>query len=86
MLFKSLFICAYLLAKQRIGRSTAPNIMLATDPCISFATSGTKMSMCRIIEHIKKNMAGEDAVLEMVGIETISENMATVTIKTERDF
>ncbi|MGO9138077.1 MAG: hypothetical protein ACLP9S_16760 [Syntrophales bacterium] len=44
------------------------------------------MSMCRIIEHIKKNMAGEDAVLEMVGIETISENMATVTIKTERDF
>ena len=68
--------------------------MLATDPSISFKTSGTMMSIGRIIEHIKKNMAGGDMVLDTAvimeidktGIATTSENMAKVTIKTDRHF
>ena len=52
-------------AMQKTGRSSAPNMMLATDPSISFATSGIIMSMCRIIGNIRRNIIGENPAIDV---------------------
>jgi len=48
------------------GRSTAPNIMPAEDPSISFRTDGIMKLMCLIIKNIRRTIAGENMAIDMI--------------------